>query len=121
MHRATGRSRDAQMMRHLPKPLAEAAERLGNWQQAVGYWNMAVDAGDVEAMFRLGQLWQRQGTLGTAMLWYGRAAREGHDEAKLRLGLILDERGDHDEAMTLFQSAAAEGNEMAQQLIAAIG
>lgn len=100
------------------KRLGDAAFELGNEDQAAESWTRAADNGDIDSLFRLGERWERQGTLGHALIFYGKASRAGHTEAMLHFGLLLDRLGKREEAEGWFENSANGGNAKAWQVIA---
>lgn len=98
------------------------------WDERIGlsWYEHRADAGDVQSMYRAGQLAERG--LGTApdpvraRSWYRKAAEAGHPQAQYRLALML-QRGtggpeDSEGAVRWYRAAAEQGLVQAQYNLA---
>ncbi|RDD63921.1 tetratricopeptide repeat protein [Ferruginivarius sediminum] len=99
------------------------AFQAGNYAQARGIWRPLADAGDAQAQYGLGVMYERgagaiAADLGRAAHWYARAVGQGHPSAQNNLGLMFAQgRGVQRapvRATKLWQSAAEAGHLMAQ-------
>ena len=98
------------------------AALAGQYPDAFGHWQPLADAGDRDAQYNLGNLYDRG--LGVpendlaAIDWYGRAAQQGSVEAMVNLGMVYEAgRGvsrDMAQAVDWFRRAAEAGNSLAQ-------
>ncbi|MEU6593059.1 hypothetical protein ABZ923_28135 [Streptomyces sp. NPDC046881] len=77
----------------------------------------AVQAGDRQAMYRLGLLEEYEGHRQEAEAWFRRAAGAGVAEAAGRLGRLLAERGEGKEAEPYLERAAEAGDGRAATLL----
>lgn len=96
----------------------EAYDR-GDYALAFPYLLKAAEAGNREAQFRCGELYQYEDKSGEfdeekAMYWYEKAAKQGHAEAQLSYGrMYVNGRGteeDLEKALYWFEKAAAQGS-----------
>ncbi|MFZ4690708.1 MAG: tetratricopeptide repeat protein, partial [Polymorphobacter sp.] len=96
------------------------AWRAGDYPAAVAMWMPFANAGDMDAMFNIGQAYK----LGRAVPkdtviardWYRRAALKGHLPAQANLGILLFQAGEKSEAIRWLKSAA-DKNEMRAQYV----
>lgn len=98
------------------------------WDERIGlsWYERRAEAGDVQAMYRAGQLTERG--LGTAAdpararFWYRKAAEAGHLQAQYRLALMLQQGTggavDDDGAVRWYRAAADQGLVQAQYNLA---
>ncbi|MFQ5973978.1 MAG: tetratricopeptide repeat protein, partial [Alphaproteobacteria bacterium] len=107
-----------------------AAYERGDYAAAMGAWRPLADAGDAEAQYRVGTLYQYgygvQRDYAEAVSWYETASAGGHREAQFSLGWLYLHGGDApggsvtpDVAKAAFwlASAAEAGMGMAEYLI----
>jgi TPR repeat protein len=93
----------------------------GDWNTAVAEWRAPAEAGDVDALFNMGQAYR----LGrgvpqdqtTAEAYYLRAAQKGHIRAADTYGLLLFQDGRREAALPFVEDAANRGDPRAQYLI----
>lgn len=71
-------------------------------KKALGFWNIAAEAGDPEAMMTAGEL-EEDGD--RAIEWYKKAATSGKPEALFKIGEILENSEDYQEALTFYRNA----------------
>ena len=71
---------------------------LGREEQAERSYRKAADAGDTDAMVRLGILLAEQGQAEQAEQWYRKAADAGNTKAMANLGVLLTGRGHGEQA-----------------------
>lgn len=98
------------------------AFQAGNYKQAADIWLELADAGDRQAQYAVGKLYESgQGVpqnYARAAEWYGRAAKQGLAAAQNNLALLYNTgRGvqrNPAEAVRLWQQAAAQGHVQAQ-------
>jgi TPR repeat protein len=102
---------------------AEAARQRGDYASALPLYSTLADAGDAQAMARLGGLYQKgEGVnrdLKRAIAYYTQAAARGNADAQFSLGnLYLLGEGvpqDDDWAFTYYRQAAEQGHALAQK------
>jgi hypothetical protein len=93
----------------------------GDWNAAVAEWRGPAEAGDVDALFNMGQAYR----LGrgvpqdqtTAEAFYLRAAQKGHIRAADTYGLLLFQDGRREAALPFVEDAANRGDPRAQYLL----
>jgi TPR repeat protein len=109
-----------------PRNAAWHAYETGNYGQAAERWEELARAGDSDAQFLLGLVYD-EGQLGEpnaseALHWYTLSAEQGHPAAQCNLGLCYYEgRGalrSHEVAALWFERAAAQGFAKAQNNLA---
>ena len=100
---------------------AEAAYRSGDYDTAISIWRDRADAGDVQAMFYLGEAYRTgRGVprdLRTAEGYYAQAAEAGHRESADNYGLLLYESGRRQEALPYLAESAKRGDARAQYVL----
>jgi len=97
-----------------------------NFGQAMNWYERAAEAGNVEAQFYLGVMYETgvrgNNDMAAAAKWYRRAAEQGHVEAQTRLGVLYYQgRGvaaDLAEAARWYAKAAEGGSPRAQYNLA---
>lgn len=109
-----------------PRHSAWNAYESGHYTAAADSWRELALAGDSDAQFLLGLLYD-EGQLGNAdaneaVRWYTLAAEQGHAAAQCNLGLCLYEgRGtlrSHEQAAAWFERSASQGFAKAQNNLA---
>src|SRR5271163_683616 len=98
--------------------LGNTAAAHNNYSQAISAWEQAAAAGNAQAMFNLGSLYQNgQGVVQDyhqAVQWYWKAASAGNTDAMTSLGsLCAQGKGvprDYLIALVWYQNAADQGN-----------
>ncbi|MFD8391805.1 tetratricopeptide repeat protein, partial [Streptomyces sp. NPDC059680] len=80
-------------------------------------WRRAAEAGDVNAMGRLGLFLREEGDVDGARTWFTRAAEAGNVNAMVMLGVFLREEGDVDGARTWFTRGVEAGNANAMGML----
>ena len=94
--------------------------RAGDYAGAVAMWQPFADAGDVDAMFNIGQAYKLGRAVPKDSLiardWYRKAAAKGHLPAEANLGILLFQAGDKQEAIRWLKMAADQ-NEMRAQYV----
>lgn len=100
------------------------------WQQRMGvsWYEARAERGDVEAMYRLGALYERgiraRPDVDRAVRWYREAAARDHPGAQFRLGTIYQSgkagRVDLYEASLWYRAAAQQGMARAKHNLAAL-
>ena len=63
------------------KLMGDNAAAIGNLGMAIQSWTAAADAGDGDAMYKIGRAKYQQGIRGEAILWLERASRAGNTDA----------------------------------------
>ena len=85
-------------------------ERIGS-----GWFESQAEAGDAEAQYRLGEIYEAglgdvTPDLDEAIAWYGRAAEQGHARAAFRLGRLLERQsGQEESAVAAYRQASLAG------------
>ena len=105
----------------------DKALKKSKYEKAVQYYEKAALTGNVEAQFKLGEVYEyRYKQLGLpdaqkAVYWYSKSAEQNHAEAKYRLGLLYYfdkyKMQDYAKAKTFFEEAAAQEHYHAQELL----
>lgn len=104
----------------LSDPLGEgvAAYALQRYERAHALWLPLAQAGQAEAQFRLGLLYELgrgvQPDPRAARHWYQQAAENGHGQAALSLANLLAADGEAEPALAWFERAADLGEARAQ-------
>ncbi len=97
-----------------------------NFGQAMSWYERAAEAGNIEAQFYLGVMYESgvrgHNDMSSAVKWYRRAAEQGHVQAQIRLGVLYYQgRGvpaDLAEAARWYAKAAEGGSPGAQYNLA---
>lgn len=96
-------------------------------EAALVQWLPRAHAGDANAQFVMGHLWEEGLTAETprnlyqAGLWYIYAARQGHTPAMVALGVLQWNDGQKEPALQWFSLAAQRGNQNALDLLTQMG
>ena len=90
--------------------LGLVAERRGDLDTALRWWQRAAELGDVVAINNVGASHARLGDLAAAASWFERAAAQGDVLAMFNLGTLADDRDDEAEAESWWRTAADSGS-----------
>lgn len=89
-----------------------------NQAEALKWYLLAADKGDVSAQFDLGRLYSVQKNYTEAVKWYGKAAEKGNAAAQVNLGnMYANGEGvpqDYRQAVKWYRKAAEQGQALAQ-------
>jgi TPR repeat protein len=81
-------------------------------EQAAARWRAEAEAGDAQAMNRLGVVLAMTGDLDAAEAWLRRAMASGVDGARYNLARVLEQRGEHEAALDEYRLVVEEHGDM---------